>query len=108
MGKISQHESQVQVILSVHLLKLETVEQGGLRIEEATGESLGGVALALQKRCREEVSQGRAAVSSMESQRKWGHRHRVRGFALDKLPLPAALLVASLMGALQVQEEAHI
>ena len=42
-------------------------------MEEATGESQGGAALALQKCYEEEAGQGGAAVSLLESQRKGGN-----------------------------------
>ena len=58
------------LLFRVCLLNLGTAKQGGLRTEEATGESLGGASLSLQKRCRKEMSLGGAAVSSVRSQRK--------------------------------------
>ena len=46
------------------------------------------------------MSQGGAAVSSLESQRKVDLGDRFRGLAQEKLPLPTAALVASLLGPL--------
>ena len=72
-----------------------------LRLEEATGETLGGAALALEKCYGKGVSQGGAAVSFLESQRKGGLGDRCRGSAQDELLLPAAPLVASFRGPLR-------
>ena len=47
------------------------------------------------------MSQGRAAVTSLESQRKGDLGDRFRGLALDELPLPVAPLLASVMGTLR-------
>ena len=48
------------------------------------------------------MSTSEAAVSSLGSQRKGGLGNRVRGLAQDKLPLPIAPLVASLLRAFTV------
>ena len=56
--------------------------------------------MALSKCHRKEVSQGWPAVSSLESQRKVDLGDRFRGLAQEKLPLPTAALVASLLGPL--------
>ena len=48
------------------------------------------------------MSQGGAAVSSLESQRKGNLGNRFRGLAWDELPLPIAPLVASLERSLRV------
>ena len=48
------------------------------------------------------MSQGGAAVSSVENQRKGSFRERLRELAQDKLPLPTAPLVASSMGSPRV------
>ena len=51
------------------------------------------------------MSHGGAAVSSLKSQRKRGLGDRFRGSARDKLPLPAAPLVASLVKSLRAEEK---
>ena len=51
------------------------------------------------------MSQGRAAVSSLGSQRKGGLGDRLRGLAQDELLLLIAPLVASLVGTLKSLEE---
>ena len=53
----------------VHLLKLGIVKQEGPRVEEATGESLGGGAVGPSKRDGK-VSQGGAVVSSCKVREK--------------------------------------
>ena len=50
------------------------------------------------------MSQGRATVSSLESQRKGGLGDRFRGLTQDELLLPIAPLVVRLVGSLRVQE----
>ena len=94
----------VQVILRVRSLKLGTVKQRkGLRKKNQC-ESLGGAALAHwgSEVTVTGVSQGRAAVSSLRTQRKGGLGERIRAIAQDNLPLPSATLVASLTGPLRV------
>lgn len=64
---------------------------------------MGGAAVALQEGCGKEVSQGGAAVSSLESEKTglWG---QVQGVSLgrDELLLPTVSLVASLVGSFRV------
>ena len=60
--------------------------------------------MALWKHYRKEVSHSRAAVSSLQSQGRGDLGDRSRGSAQDELRLPVAPLVASLKGALRVQE----
>ena len=51
------------------------------------------------------MSPGGAAVSSLGNQRKGGFGDRIRGSSQIELPLPTALLAASLVGTLRVLEE---
>ena len=66
-------------IIQVCLLKLRTVKQEGLRTKEGTRESLGTAALTHGEIevTATEVRQGRAAVSSLRSQRKGALGDRV-------------------------------
>ena len=47
------------------------------------------------------MSQGGAAVSSLETQRKGGLEDRFRGLAWEELPLPIIPLAAGLVGFLR-------
>lgn len=61
--------SLVQETLQVHLLKMWTVNQEGLRAEEAATGRLGGAALSFWKRCKK-VSVGGIALSILQNQVK--------------------------------------
>ena len=78
----------------------------GPRIEEAIGEQQERAWVVFRfgspEKLKEKVSKGRAAFSSLGSQRKGGLGDRIRRLAWDKLPLPTAPLAASLMGTLRV------
>ena len=77
--------------------------KGRLRVEEVTGESLGGLLWLLRKVVdRKGVSQGGAALVHLEVREKGSPRDRVRWLAQVRLPLPSTPLAASLLRTLRI------
>lgn len=94
----------VQVIWRVCSFKVGQGNKEGPSTEAAVGESSGR---ALQKPPRKEVRAGWALVSSLERQRK-GFGDRFRYLGREEQLLPDAPLIASLLGALRVQESSRL